>query len=236
MSATKPQSRMRSVRSLHRRGETGRVLGLVGSPSFYKTTMQQIKISNGNIKLGGIPNLNLPPGPQYSCRKTDCKCYEDCYARKAWRQYPAVRTAWTSNWDLWNDDPQRFISDLTNYLKKKKPEYFRWHSSGDIPDQSYADMIMDVAEYFPDTRFLVFTKNYGVLMDQVPDNLSVVYSRWPGIPFPSELMAQPQAHYTDGDITTALKGTKSTQCPGSCSECKLCWNLHDGEAVMFHKH
>jgi len=50
-----------------------------------------VKISNGNTKLGRIPNISLPPIK--ACGK-DVPCKSDCYALKAYRQYPATRKAW----------------------------------------------------------------------------------------------------------------------------------------------
>lgn len=93
-----------------------------------------VKISSGNIKLGSIPNINLPP--ILTCNK-DVPCASDgCYALKAYKQYPNVRSAWHHNLEEFKRDSVKFFNDVTSQLKKKKSlRRFRWHSSGDIVDQ-----------------------------------------------------------------------------------------------------
>lgn len=198
--------------------------------------MLAISISKGNTKLGNVPNVNLPPGPQGTCRK-DVPCYgTTCYAKKAWRQYPNVREAWTRNWTVWRENPEQYETQITDYLSKHKPPRFRWHAAGDIPSQEYFAMMCRVANAYPDTAFLVYTKRYEFDLEHDCANLSVIYSRWPGLPFPDKLAHKAQAHYEDEDSTTA--GTSSpTQCPGSCVSCSLCWKLASRNgSVLFRKH
>lgn len=52
-----------------------------------------ICVSNGNSKLGSIPNISLIPGKD--CGDVPCKA--QCYALKAWKQYPETRAAWKRN-------------------------------------------------------------------------------------------------------------------------------------------
>ena len=199
--------------------------------------MIRIAISKGNTKLGNVPNLSLPPGPEGSCRK-DAPCWTSglCYARKAWRQYPNVREAWTRNWDLWKENPAEFEDQVNAYVSEKKPPRFRWHSGGDIPDQNYFDMMVRVATKNPGTKFLAFTKRYGLDLDHKCDNLSIVLSRWPGLEFPEELDDKPQAHFKDGDKSTG----SGAPCAGSCKKCNMCWTLGEGGGtfgdVLFTKH
>ena len=53
-----------------------------------------IKISNGNSKMGKIPSVSLPS--VVTCRK-DCSCKEKCYARKIERIRPNVRDSYAAN-------------------------------------------------------------------------------------------------------------------------------------------
>jgi hypothetical protein len=200
--------------------------------------MINIAVSKGNSKLGKLPNINLPPGPEWSCRE-DVPCAVDCYAMKAWRQYPATRAAWTRNWDLWTTDPASFETQLQSYLTASKPKRFRWHSSGDIPDQKYFDMMVRIADANPKTRFLAFTKRYEFDLECDCLNLSVVYSRWPGYAFPDHLKDKGQAHFTDGDDTSLEPEDEADACPGSCVKCSKCWVIGLGMKagnVSFTKH
>ena len=194
----------------------------------------KLAISEENSKLGRTPNVNLPPGPAGTCRK-DALCWSSgiCYARKAWRQYPNVREAWTRNWELWKQDPASFESQLNDYLTKKKPDRFRWHSGGDIPNQDYFGMMVRVAKQHATTHFLAFTKRYELDLSHDARNLSVMFSRWPGMEFPDHLKDEPQAHFEDGDEHTYEAGDDFIVCPGSCKECDSCWHRCP---VLFQKH
>jgi hypothetical protein len=196
--------------------------------------MIKLAISEGNTKLGNTPNLNLPPGPGGTCRK-DALCWTSgtCYARKAWKQYPNVREAWARNWNLWKKDAASFEKQLNEYLTKKKPQRFRWHSGGDIPDQEYFAMVERVAKRHGATHFLVFTKRYELNLEHDARNLSVMYSRWPGMDFPEHLKDKPQAHFEDGDVHTYDTVDDFVVCPGSCKDCSSCWHSCP---VLFQKH
>lgn len=191
-----------------------------------------LSISNGNTKLGKIPNLNLPPG--VSCIK-DAPCLKECYAMKAWRQYKNVRNSWQRNLDLWTTDPVEFESQIDSWFsyKKRKPARFRWHSAGDIPSQEYFDMMVRVAKRNPGTLFLAFTKRYCLNLEHDAENLSVIFSRWPGLEFPAALSDKPQAHFVNGDQTTLEITDDVPDCPGCCVHCSSCWR---GKSVTFHKH
>ena len=55
---------------------------------------KEITISLANSKLGKIPNISgVPVKDCINCKE----CRKDCYALKAYNQYPAVRKAWLSN-------------------------------------------------------------------------------------------------------------------------------------------
>lgn len=142
--------------------------------------MSKLHISDGNIKLGNISNINLPP--ILACKKgVPCASEKLCYAIKSFRQYPNVRKAWNENFQLYKNNPNDYYSELENYLKKKKRiNRFRWHSSGDIIDQNYFEMMKDLAKNFPKINFLAYTKNDLIDFNNPPSNLTIRFSYWPG--------------------------------------------------------
>jgi len=190
--------------------------------------------SEGNIKLGSIPNLNLPPGT--TCAE-GVPCYNDgCYAVQSWKQYPGVRRAWQNNLDLYNEDPINFYDQLCQYLYEKKPEYFRLHSAGDFPDMAYWLLFRDVCKNYPNTKFLVFTKRYHDWeFNDVPKNLSLVFSIWPGWKLP-DTKNFPWA-WLEEDIRRPMNGYWF-RCHGECQSCgNVCWNKLDADVdVVFNKH
>lgn len=193
----------------------------------------RLKISEGNNKLGKIANLSMPPGltcvPGIPCLS------EGCYAMKAYRLYPNVQNAWTSNLELWESNPGKFFSEFSAWLTKKKPERFRLFTGGDMPSEEFLTQLMFVATNHPETGFLVFTKRYDYDYGKMPDNLKVVLSIWPGVKLP-----------TNTDLPWAWleedprrrKTFPHYVCPGGCDACPhLCWDkLSTGMHLVFQKH
>ena len=191
----------------------------------------KIAISPGNTKTGRIPALSLPP--VVTCIP-NAPCAKDCYALKAWKQYPATRAAWGRNLELWAKSPNEFTRQVSSYIAKRKPKFFRWHVSGDCPDQYYAEIVVEIAKAYPETKFLIFTKRYSWFTGKMPANLSVVFSCWPGLALPRSRKI-PRAFMQDG-TETRVKGNE-LDCPGNCETCGMCWNLSQtGKNVVFEKH
>ena len=188
-----------------------------------------LKISSGNNKVGKIPSVSLTPIK--SC--VNCSyCKKDCYALKSYRMYPNVRNAWDSNFDLAKNDLNTFFNELDRYLNKKRPKIFRYHVAGDIISQEYFDNMKNIAVKYPDIKFLAFTKNFTIKYRNIPDNLSIILSIFPGMPIPK--INLPKAFMQDGTekrIKTAL------ECHGNCEYCGLCWELKNlNKNVYFNKH
>jgi len=199
--------------------------------------MTPISISRGNTKLGKMPNISLPPivtcEPGAMCAKSGL-----CYALKSYRAYPNVRDAWSRNLSVWEEDPKSFETQLENFLTENNPEYFRWHVGGDIPDMAYAKMMLRVARNHHGINFLAYTKRRFVIeSDQiagnVPPNLALVLSSWPGQPIynPHGL---PVAYVDDGTETRIPDNAH--RCEGSCANCHVCWYLHGNWSVAFPLH
>lgn len=192
----------------------------------------QIKISQGNSKIGRVPNLSLPP--IISCRG-DAPCKIECYAQKFYRMYPNVRQAWDSNLTLLTEHPDKFFNDLALYLTFNNPDRFRLHVAGDFLDSEHFMRICDVFESYPNTQVLAFTKRYELPFDDAPPNMKVVLSVWPGLDLP-EWTNLPWAWIT-GDVRFPVKQTH-IKCCGSCIECSYsCWSAVSAELpVVFDMH
>lgn len=66
----------------------------------------KLHISNGNTKLGQVPNISFPPVK--TCRKKVPCAKDGCYALKFYRMWPAVKNAWDENYKLYKKDPAQF--------------------------------------------------------------------------------------------------------------------------------
>lgn len=198
-----------------------------------------IKISNGNSKMGTIPSISLPAG--ITCR-SDCECSKKCYAKRLERLRPSVRQAYKHNYDLLNSDSDTYWREVEASIMMSR--FFRYHVSGDIPDNVYLAHMIEIAQRNPHCEMLCFTKKYNLVNDfldfggTIPQNLHIIFSGWHDIEMinPYNL---PEAHvrYRDGS-TTAREDAKL--CGGNCTECAItddgCWTLKHGEQVIFNEH
>ena len=109
---------------------------------------------SGNKKLDkSILIFNLPPGK--SCK--NCKsCYDTCYARKAYRQYPNVRKAWDYN--LSQAKNGNFVRSIISELNGTTKNSIRIHSAGDFFSQEYINAWHRIIKQFPNKQFYAYTK------------------------------------------------------------------------------
>ena len=195
------------------------------------------KISNGNSKVGRIPNLSLTPGR--SCSPEACKtCLSGgCYAMKSYRQYKNVRAAWDTNTELALNDLATMERDLTAYFGSMvAPRFFRLHAGGDFISREYAEMWARVAAAAPSTNFLAFTKQWDHVRGiEFPGNFSLVLSAWPGTEIPADLRERYSVAWLD-DGSEEIPAS-AMECPGNCETCGACWGLSRmGIDVRFRKH
>lgn len=198
-----------------------------------------VKISQGNSKLGSIPSVSLPAGT--TCRN-DCECKSKCYAMKIERLRPVVRQAYQSNLELLNNSPEIYWREIEASIMMSR--FFRFHVSGDIPDATYFEHMVDIARTNTHCEILCFTKKYDIvnshinIIGKLPKNLHIIFSGWHDIEMVNPYNL-PEAHvrYRDGS-TTAREDAKL--CGGNCTECAIadggCWTAKHGEQVVFNEH
>jgi len=198
-----------------------------------------VSISFGTLKMGAIPSVNLPP--IISCGNCSL-CQHDCYALRPYRRHKNTRRAWNQNWSIYQENIGQYFGDIKDFIlgRKKPPELFRWHVGGDIPSQNYMEGVGLAADMFPGTRFLCFTKMYFIVENHIdvygdlPDNLSIVLSAWPGMRMhnPHDL---PVAWMQDGSEVRVPDDC--LLCTNTCEDCAACWGLRQiGKDVCFDKH
>lgn len=199
-----------------------------------------VHISRHVSKLGvEIPSLNLPVG--CTCRP-DAPCFQKCYARRGRFCFTRNKAYLQNNLELWHCESQLFEQEIT--LAAFRSRFFRWHSSGDIPDAAYLEMMVRIARHLPKTRFLVFTKKYELIdhwleeNNAFPENLTVVLSAW-GDFLPQNPHNLPVSYIRFKHASYAIPES-ARQCPSYCGDCVTsgmsCWDLHPGESVVFHEH
>lgn len=203
-------------------------------------------ISQGNTKMGKIPSVSLLP--IQSCTmsvagRDNLFCARLCYAAKLCRVRPGVHATWAHNLERWQNDPTGYFEDIRAFLKSEKPDKFRWHVAGDIPNGDYLAEMCLIADENPGTGFLSFTKAFKLFRKdmELPGNLSIVFSRWPGMPAPSDELAKryvqswfrPTGHVDKPGYTIP---DDAYHCQGNCEACERCWTMAPGRSVVFDQH
>lgn len=199
----------------------------------------EIKISNGNIKMGKIPSVSLPS--IVTCRQ-DCICSKKCYAHKIERLRKTVRQAYQHNYNLLTSNPKTFWREIEAVIMMSR--FFRFHVSGDIPNIEYLKNMIEIAARNTHCEILCFTKRYNfvntVLNEgyTLPDNLHLIMSGWQGLEMVNPFnLAEAHVRYKDGS-TTARED--AVVCAGNCTKCAIikggCWSLKHGQQVVFNEH
>jgi hypothetical protein len=202
--------------------------------------MKTLHISAGNSKMGAIPSFSLPAG--MTCAGgAGAPCFKDCYARRLQTARPNVLKAYCENLTLVESDPEWCRSFLNWWLDNPNaPRMFRIHVSGDFFSRDYWLLWLDVIRKHPDTRFMAFTKQFGVVRTEagsLPENLTLIASAWPGVALPDWVQGTlPIAYMQDGTETRVPKDAH--RCDGNCAgECRgHCWKMKAGDSVVLEKH
>ena len=196
----------------------------------------KISVSNGNIKMGEIKSVSLPP--VITCAE-NCGCAKKCYAKRMCR-FKNVRESYFRNLEILNTDSKEYWRQVDESMCSSR--FFRMHVSGDIPNYQYLLDMVEIVGNNPHCEVLVFTKRFNFVNDyignggSIPSNLHILFSDWEGLAMdnPNNL---PVAH-------VIFKGQEPQDnwniCGGNCLECAKakanCWTLKNGEHVAFHEH
>ena len=198
--------------------------------------MTLVQISKGNTKTGRIPAVSLHPSG--TCSKA-LPCWRDCYARKACRYSPEADKTWMRNYKLQAKPAGRiaYFEQISAYVAKHRPRFFRWHVAGDIPDKDYLRHMKAIAKRHPGTKFLAFTKRHDLALGVLPGNLSIVLSMWVGFGNPNKNRKQARCWVRDSKDLDHRIPADALECSGNCETCGLCWELRSiGRDVVINKH
>lgn len=198
-----------------------------------------------NSKLRGIPAFNLAPGRTCSPEACAHCLREGCYAVKnaCCHGYDIESNnclrAWTENTALAMNHVKQLEKAIDAWLTKRRPALFRIHSAGDFFSIEYARMWRRVAARHPETRFLVFTKQFDIVRHvhfyKVP-NFELVLSGWTGVSVPEDLRKRYRVAWCNDGQETRIPAD-AIHCPGDCNHCRACWYLSImGKDSFFDKH
>ena len=206
-------------------------------PDNSNNNCNRVSISAGNIKMGAIMSVSLPPC--ITCPH-DAPCFKKCYARRMAARYRNTREAWARNWTIYQTSPAAYWMQIQAAAIMSK--FFRYHVAGDIPDAAYLSGMIDTAHKCGGTMFLCFTKKYDIINNYldaggiIPDNLKIIFSGWGAY--------QPDNPHGLPVSEVIFKGQTAPDnwkiCGGNCTTCTCrgigCWQLQNGETIAFYEH
>lgn len=200
-----------------------------------------VSISKGNIKMGAIPSVSLPP--VVTCA-SGAPCVKKCYACKMCRIYKNVKESYNRNLSILESDPTTYWLQVSMAMTAAR--YFRFHVSGDIPNAEYFANMVHLANFHPHCEILCFTKQYGIVNNwlaenggELPNNLHLIFSLWD-----EDWNASVENPYNLPMSAVIFKDGSGANydkvCGGNCFECACkgegCWELKGGETIAFHEH
>ena len=200
--------------------------------------MEHVTISKGNIKVGSIMSVSLPP--RITC--IHCGCWDTCYAVGMCMRFKSVKESYEKNLRILMDNPEQYWREVESVIMRER--FFRYHVSGDILNYEYFENMVDIARRNPHCEQLCFTKKYAIVNKyieengELPSNLHIIFSAWRDLEMvnPHNL---PECHirYLDG-TTTGSAG--AIPCGGNCETCAItskgCFGVSKGQQISIEEH
>lgn len=200
-----------------------------------------VKLQKGNSKTGhSVWTVSLLPIIDcYNCSG----CKNNCYDLKSDVTKTVVLNDRVKNSAVHKVDRERFWREIENQIKVNYVETLRLNVGGDLDEEDFK-YVNNLAKNNDKTDILFFTKNYDGINkflseNEFAPNVHPIMSAWEGMEMenPNNL---PCSHvlYEDGRTTAPEYG--AYYCGGNCTECHFkdegCWNLKNGEHVIFRAH
>jgi hypothetical protein len=183
-------------------------------------------ISSGNMKIGRVLNVSLPP--LVTCGKNCAVCMHKCYDIKACLQYENVMNARSRNYVILRENARIYWEQIrAKMARRRKNKFFRFHVAGDIISTEYLSEMIKTARMFPDFRIWTYTKQYDIVnayvsnhgnskRKAIPENLTIMFSQWEGL-----TMVNPFGFPVFTCVMLGQKPPKGYyKCPGNCDICK----------------
>lgn len=215
----------------------------------------RISVSWKNRKMGGVPSVSFMPW--ITCRNND-KCKHTCYAAKTCLIYPTAAAAYARNTVLWYIDSEEFQKQLFAWFEKNKPRAFRFNVAGDIPavhTEEYLNMVFSLAHEYPETDFLMFTRDFRAVNNYLWENMDENGPRSYTDEFPENLhlhfsgaqggrLTKKENPYCMPETIILPRGADLPEgvklCGGKCENCSCyktgCFASSAGDCIAFYEH
>lgn len=205
---------------------------------------------------GGLSSPSKMPCHSYNLPAQECKVGKklvtvknstcnNCYALKGRYNFGNVKNAMYTRFNLL--DKKLWKEALTIEIAlREKSSYFRWHDSGDLQDESHLNKIIDIAEYLPNIKFWLPTREYKLVDSctrSIPKNLVIRQSAHMNDSYKevknkniNSIVVSDENIFTNMNLSNA-KVCHATRKNSShkCEECRECWN-ENTQTIAYLKH
>lgn len=196
------------------------------------------KVNNGNDKLGkSIKVINVPAGKTCQC-DAPCNKRGVCYAQKGSFNYPNVKNCYAENLKSFLENPN--LAEMEILSQMPYAGFCRIHASGDVVNVRYLDMLINICNKLPNVKFMMYTKKYEMINQyleecgEFPENMKIIFSLWDTYKCDNRHnLPTSQVILKAGNVDPIKEGFL---CDGLCEKCYKCWNLQEGENVLFNEH
>ncbi len=158
-------------------------------------------------------------------------CYNDCPMVALMHRYKGMQRAWTNNTEFILYNAEIFFNVLAEIFYNVKNKHFQINTSGDFLFQAWFDKWCNLVRCYPNIKFLAYTKNYLLNITELPQNLILVQSTYPGLELPQGNL--PKAfliHPLENRVpsNTIKCSNPPINMPSSCTRC---FDLKNGESI-----
>lgn len=163
-------------------------------------------------------------------------CYADGRGNYSW---PTVQNALYRR--LESITSPTWVEDMTELIRGKHQEYFRWHDSGDIQSLDHLRKLNQIAQNLPQVKFWLPTRETGIVAQFMREHVKapnlIIRVSAMMVNGPAKNILDLPVSYVHTGIAARVKGTKVCPAPkqnGSCGECRNCWN--PSMNISYRKH
>lgn len=102
-------------------------------------------------------------------------CVKYCYAQKGAYVFGNVAPVFERRYLLTLE--RTFEEEMSNEIRKKKPNFIRVHDSGDFYSREYLNKWLRIARTFPEVKFYAYTNSLNLIREaSIPGNFDFIFS------------------------------------------------------------
>jgi hypothetical protein len=189
---------------------------------------QYIKITSGNGKMQFINSINTNTLTNDYCM-TICSFKGKCYSRKQINRWQSNGIGWQKN----SDKLSQSIIDYDLLPKFYNTNFVRFHSHGELINDTHLINFMNICNKNKDVTFTLFTKRSDLIKrhfknHKKPKNLILIFSN---SKFDKPMDKIP-LHFDKTFNVINKDSNIKANCSGKCKDCMICYTIGSKETQI----